>query len=179
MTALVENLNFLFALGTICLQLSAGILLILYFSKQEHAGKHFLRAYGLHLALLLSLVTTIGTLLYSEVLGFEPCSLCWLQRVFLYPQIILLGVALIKKEYIIADYCIGLSIPGALIALYQHYLQMGGSAFVRCPAVSDGVDCAKRILFEFGYITFPLMSFTIFIVLIILMLFVRKRDRTL
>jgi len=174
MTVVVENLNFLFALGTVCLQLFAGILLILYFSKKEIAGKHLLRTYGLHVALLLSVITTLSTLLYSEILGFEPCSLCWLQRIFLYPQVILLGIALIKKERLIADYCIGLSVPGALIALYQHYLQMGGSSFVKCPAISDGADCAKRIVFEFGFITFPLMSFTVFVALIILMLFVRK-----
>ncbi|MCR4281018.1 MAG: hypothetical protein NUV88_01655, partial [Candidatus Kaiserbacteria bacterium] len=57
-----------------------------------------------------------------------------------------------------------------------HYLQMGGASLVPCPAAaSEAVDCAVRFLYELGYITFPLMSFSVFAFLIIVMLFVRRR----
>ena len=97
-----------------------------------------------------------------------------MQRVFLWPQVILFLLALWKNDRSVADYSIGFSILGGIAALYQHYLQMGGGALIPCPASGAG-DCAQRILFEFGYITFPLMSATLFAFLIVLMLFVRKR----
>lgn len=88
-------------------------------------------------------------------------------------------MALYKKDTKIADYLIGLSGIGALIALYQHYLQMGGSAFIPCPAVGPGIDCAQRFLFEFGYITFPLMSFSVFALMIAMLVVVKSRPETL
>jgi len=99
------------------------------------------------------------------------------QRVFLYPQIFSFIVALSKQDRRIADYSIALSVPGFVIALYQHYLQMGGTSVIPCPATADkAVDCAVRFLFEFGYITYPLMAATAFAFLIITMLFVRKAN---
>jgi hypothetical protein len=50
-----------------------------------------------------------------------------------------------------------LSLVGLVISLYHHYLQLGGSAFVKCPAAGD-VDCAKRFMYEFDFMTFPLLA---------------------
>jgi len=136
----------------------------------------FLENRGLWIGLALTLGGIISSLFYSEILGIAPCGLCWLQRVFLYPQAILFAVAIWKKSRDIADYSIALSIFGGVVALYQHYLQMGGANVLPCPAVAtQAADCSVRFLFEFGYITFPLMSFTVFAFLIIVMLFVRER----
>ena len=86
------------------------------------------------------------------------------------------ALALRKRDSNIADYSIALSIAGGAAALYQHYLQMGGTSVLPCPASSsEAVDCAVRFVFEFGYITFPMMALTLFAFLIVLMLFVRKR----
>ncbi len=82
-------------------------------------------------------------------------------------------MAFLKKDRGIADYSIVLSIAGAIVALYQHYLQMGGTSVLPCPAIVQAAECSQRILFEFGYITFPFVSFTAFAALIILMVFVR------
>ncbi|OGG60165.1 hypothetical protein A2765_01155 [Candidatus Kaiserbacteria bacterium RIFCSPHIGHO2_01_FULL_56_24] len=128
---------------------------------------------GLLIALVVSVLATILTLFYSDVLGFEPCPLCWWQRIFLFPQVILFGMAFWKKDAYIAEYSIVLSIFGFGVALYQHALQMFGEGSLPCPAT--GVSCAQRILFEFGYITFPMLAVTAFAFLIVLMLFVRAR----
>lgn len=177
----VETLNYLLALGTLAMQVAGAGFLVLYFLQkkftdlQDIAG--LLCRSGLWLAFLLTLGATAMTLYYSEILGFAPCGWCWVQRVFLWPQVVLFALALWKNDRTIANYSIGLSIPGALAALYQHYLQMGGQALVPCPASGAG-DCAQRILFEFGYITFPLMAATLFAFLIVLMLFVRRSAAT-
>ena len=174
----VETLNYVLALGILGVQIVGAAFLALYFLQrrftdlQDIAG--LLSRWGMWLAFLLTLVATAMTLYYSEVLGFAPCGWCWVQRVFLWPQVLLFAVALYKQERAVADFSIAFSIFGGIAALYQHYLQMGGGALIPCPASGAG-DCAQRILFEFGYITFPLMAATIFAFLIVLMLFVRKR----
>ncbi|OGG55748.1 hypothetical protein A3D71_00875 [Candidatus Kaiserbacteria bacterium RIFCSPHIGHO2_02_FULL_55_20] len=174
----VETLNYLLALGVLAMQVAGAGFLALYFLQKRFTDLQdvgdLLSRWGLWLAFLLTLAATVMTLYYSEVLGFAPCGWCWVQRVFLWPQALLFAVALWKQERSVADFSIALSIFGAAAALYQHYLQMGGGALIPCPASGAG-DCAQRILFELGYVTFPLMAATLFGFLIVLMLYIRKR----
>jgi hypothetical protein len=67
-----------------------------------------------------------------------------------------------------------LSVCGALVALYHHFIQIGVGSALPCPA--SGGDCGKRIVFEFGYVTFPLMAFTIFAMIFVVFYIVRKID---
>ncbi|NQV93317.1 disulfide bond formation protein B [Candidatus Kaiserbacteria bacterium] len=176
MSEIVVQFNFLLAIGTIFMQIGIVLFLFLYFFKRDSPILTLIGTYGIHIVFLLSLGGVVLSLTYSEIFGFVPCGLCWLQRVFLYPQLILSGLALFKKERFIADYLISLSVVGVVIALYQHYLQMGGADLINCPAAAG--DCAKRFLFEFGYITFPLMSFTVFALIIVVMMVVRRSVQT-
>ena len=175
----VETINFWLALGTLAMQVVAVAFLAMFFLRKSVPDLEdiasFLGRHGLWIGLLFSLGGTVLSLYYDS-LGFPACSLCWWQRVFLYSQVVLFALALWKRDSSIADYSIALSVCGGIVALYQHYLQMGGTSVVPCPAdISQGMDCAQRFLFEFNYITFPLMSFTLFAFLIILMFFVRGR----
>lgn len=178
MLPLVSNLNFFLACATLLSQALFVALVVAYFLRAKHPAldSFFQTAaeYSLPFAFLLALGSTVMSLVYSEVFGFIPCGLCWMQRVFLYPQVIILGMAWWKRDSKIADYIIALSIFGALYALDQHFLQMGISSGLPCPASGEG-DCAKRILFEFNYITFPLMSFTAFVWQIGFMMLLRKK----
>ena len=124
----VETLNYLLALGVLAMQIVGAGFLALYFLQKKFTYLQDIAAllsrWGLWLAFLLALGATAMTLYYSEVLGFAPCGWCWVQRVFLWPQVVLFLLALWKNDRTIADYSIALSILGALAALYQHYLQM-------------------------------------------------------
>lgn len=42
---------------------------------------------------IIALIAMIGSLYASEGLGFYPCELCWYQRIFMYPLVIILGIA--------------------------------------------------------------------------------------
>lgn len=173
----VESLNFTLALGTIALQIGAIAILALfslqnYYPFLQKLGD-FLRTWGLWIALALSFAASALTLVYSEILGFPPCPLCWWQRIFLYPQVVLFALALWKGERRVIDYSIALSIFGLGFALYHHMLQILPSGTLPCPA--DGtVSCAQRLVFEFGYVTFPMMAVSAFVFLLALMWFVRK-----
>lgn len=164
----VATLNFILASGGIALLFAAFVLAFDYLTNRTL--QPLIARYGILLAFLATLAGSILTLIYSEIFGFVPCGLCWLQRVFLYPQVFLLGVAIAIKDRQVALYGLVLTIPGIVVSLYQHYLQMGGPEVVGCPTA--GGDCAKRILFEFGFMTFPLLSATLFVFLAVLYFYI-------
>jgi len=181
MNATAATLTTVLSWGTLLLQLLV-VFLVVLMVEEHRSGRpssvlNFVRRVGLQVAGLVALLGSALTLLYSEVFGFLPCGLCWLQRVFLYPQVFLLAVAFFKKDTKVGDYITALSIPGFLIALYQHSIQMGGSSFLPCPATPGAVDCGKRLIFELGYITFPLMAATLFAFLITLGWLIRQGSR--
>ncbi len=176
----LETLNYLTALATVLMQVASVALLVIFFCRKQAWAKGIAKIFsdwGLWLSLLIVVAGTVLSLVYSEYFGIIPCGLCWLQRVFLYPQLVLFALAAFKKDHHIVDYSIVLSFLGGVVALYQHYLQMGGHGVLPCPASGAG-DCAKRFLFEFDYITFPLVAFSSFALLFVIMLFVRQKRTT-
>ena len=44
-----------------------------------------------------SIVAMFGSLYFSEIKQYEPCSLCWYQRIIMYPFTIIIGIALFKE----------------------------------------------------------------------------------
>ncbi len=119
------------------------------------------------LAFLVSFAGVAGSLYYSDFIGFEPCKLCWWQRVFMYPQAILLAMGLITRDKHVADYCIVFSVVGALIAGYQTLLMLGFAPNIPCSA--SGVSCSQIFVLQYGYITIPVMALTAFLLIIALL----------
>lgn len=172
---MMETLNTLIGFGTLGMQLLAGALLVAYLLKEERVTV-FVARVALPFSFLAASVSVVMTLIYSEYFGIVPCGLCWLQRVALYPQVLLFAIAWKVHDRTVALYSIALSVFGMVVALYQHYLQMGGGSVLPCPA-SGEADCAKRIMFEMGYITYPLSAFSLFALLTVVMLiYWRHRD---
>lgn len=127
---------------------------------------HFFGKNSLIFAFIVALAATTGSLFYSEVIGFEPCRLCWFQRIFMYPQVVLLGLALLRRDHGIALYSITLSIIGAVIATYHYLLQIGVSPSLSCQAVGYSISCSSKFVLQFGYITIPMMALTAFLLII-------------
>ncbi len=169
------TLNWLVGIGTFLLQLVVVGLTALYILRNQ-AVQTVVAKYAIWGAFLTTLGATFMSLVYSDHYGIVPCGLCWLSRIMMFPQVILFGIALYRKERAIAFYSLVLSVIGLAISLYHHYIQMGGGHALPCPA-SGASDCAKRYIFEMGYITFPLVGATVFAFVIILMLFVLRSER--
>lgn len=130
-----------------------------------HTIRHFFGTHALALSLVVSASALVMSLLYSEVLGFEPCVLCWIQRIFIYPQALLAALALYWHDNSMMKYLVGLSIPGALVALYHAYTNLGGFSVTPCTAV--GGSCSTLYVIEYGYITIPMMALTAFAFIIV------------
>ncbi len=176
MSATIEITNYVLSLLGIATFLAGGILIIDLYSSRALAK--LIEVWGLLFAFIVATGASLFTLVYSEVFGFIPCGLCWLQRITLFPQVIVLGVELFYKDKTAPRYGIALSTIGLIVSLYHHYIQMGGSEFIKCPAVGAGVSCSQRFFFEFGFITFPLMSSATFLFLIALYFYLLKTARS-
>ena len=109
------------------------------------------------LAWLVSLVATAGSLFFSEVMSFMPCVLCWYQRIAMYPLVILMMQALIRKEFLITPYALSLSVIGAVIALYHNLLHWQIIPEDMSPCV-QGVPCSTVYINWLGFVTIPLLS---------------------
>lgn len=158
------------AIGTIVLQIFfVGILFAWIVNIRpvlEYIKKH-----GDLLVCLLSLGSIIGSLLYSLVLSFPPCDLCWYQRIALYPLAVIFGYSYIKKIDLFLIPGIILSSIGVIIAFWHNALFWFNASTTPC---GTGVSCLLEYVREFGYITIPVMSLTM-AALITLILAIRIR----
>ncbi len=169
------TLNWLVSLAAVLMQIGTLALVAFYLIKDARAHA-LISSYAMPAASFVAVVGLVLSLVYSEYFGVVPCGLCWSERVFLYPLAFILPLAWFRRDRSIALYGIVLAGVGALISLYHHYMQMTGGHALPCPASGVG-DCAKRIIFEFGYVTFPLIAFSSFAFIIALLLFVHRDDQ--
>ena len=132
---------------------------------------------SLTLAWISALIATLGSLYFSEVLHFIPCTLCWYQRIFMYPLAIILGIAAYRNDQGIVKYALPLSVIGLVISGYHTLLQKI-PYFQQFEQCTSGVPCSKDYLNWLGFITIPMMAFVAFaLITICLMIVARKRIR--
>ena len=161
--------------GVLAMQVGAFVLLLGLVFARSSGWIQWTGTKALVLAFLATLAAVFGSLFYSDVIGFIPCSLCWWQRIFIYPQLVIFGVALLIPRFAKATqgkntyvfwYSLPLSIVGSMIAIYQILLPYLTLVGIDCGAT--GVSCTKQYVLAFGYITIPVMSLTVFAILILL-----------
>ncbi len=123
-----------------------------------------------HAVLLMFIVTLTamgGSLFFSEIAGWAPCKYCWIQRILMYPQVIVLGIALWKRDSMVARYILALSLIGIAYATYHYFIQMqdiiASPTNPATPCDASGESCVKTPFLEFGYITVPLMAWSAFL----------------
>jgi disulfide bond formation protein DsbB len=132
------------------------------------------RDVGLWLAWIVALVTTLGSLYFSEVAHFTPCRLCWYQRIAMYPLAIVLLIAALRRDHAIAWYVVPVATIGALFASYQTQLQAFPSQHSSFCTTTD--PCTTRYVWEFGFVSLPFMALAAFVFVITMTLCVRRRS---
>jgi disulfide bond formation protein DsbB len=78
--------------------------------------------YWTYLALLQSLIAIAGSLFFSEVMKLPPCSLCWYQRMAMYPLGFILAVSIVKRDHAALTYGLPLALGGFCVAIYHNLL---------------------------------------------------------
>lgn len=133
--------------------------------------------HGMYVAWAISLIATLGSLYFSEIMGLPPCTYCWYQRILMYPLTVILGMAAVKKDVNQSLYVMVLSAIGGTISLY-HYLVQKTSFFGLYKSDACGlVPCDIQFINWFGFITIPFMALTAFILIFIIQLLVWKAAR--
>lgn len=133
------------------------------------------RAFWLFVAWGTAVLATAGSLYLSEVMHFIPCSLCWFQRIFMYPLALLLGIAYAKGDTGIVSYTLKLAVIGGGFSLYHMILQKlpHDSALAACGPVS----CQGDYLNWFGFITIPMFALTAFLIILTALLRIRSLNK--
>lgn len=129
----------------------------------------WIKNHSLYFAWVIALAATLGSLFLSEVKAWPPCSLCWYQRICLFPMAWLLGVAAFKQDFSIRLYVLPLLGLGALFALVQALKSLFPSS-LSSSFCGGGSSCAVHP-------ALPWISFLAFAAMIVLVLFEHKRKR--
>ena len=79
-------------------------LLILFFIFTEKRFSKVINDQFYNFATLVAIVCSVGSLVYSEVVGFIPCKFCWYQRYLMYPIALILIIGLFNKKFIRAGF---------------------------------------------------------------------------
>jgi len=155
------------------LSLAGAAALVVYrIVRGEEAARNLLGDGALWLAWLVALVSTAGSLFYSEVIGFEPCRLCWFQRIFMYPMSVVLLVGAWRKEAATRLHALPLALIGVCISIYHYLVQIypsieGGSCDPNNP-------CSMRYVEGFGFVSIPFMAGAGFTLIAVLLWFYAK-----
>ncbi|MFK2825894.1 disulfide oxidoreductase [Bacillus sp. B190/17] len=123
-----------------------------------------------------SFVAMLGSLYFSEVMKYEPCELCWYQRILMYPLVLILGMAVIKKDAAAARYSLLLSATGACISIYHYAIQKIDFFSNTAPACGR-VPCTGMYINWLGFITIPFLALTAFIVIFTASLLIIKEKK--
>lgn len=139
-------------------------------SRFASALRHAAWIAGGQLALLVATTATAGSLYFSEVANYIPCTLCWYQRIAMYPLPVILLVALVLRRRDVWAYVVPVAAIGAAVAVYHVYVERSGH---ETPVCTASAPCTTIWFEELGYITIPVMALTAFAAVVVLLLLAR------
>ena len=128
----------------------------------------------LFLCWLVASVSATGSLFFSYVMEFAPCVLCWYQRIFLFPLVIILAAGLFPVDKSVVKYALPLAIAGWLTAAY-HNLLYAGIVPESIQPCSKGVSCTEEYIDLFGFLSIPMLSLLSFSTIITLLIILKMR----
>lgn len=128
-------------------------------------------------AWLLAFLSTAAALFIGEVMLMTPCTLCWYQRIAMFPLALILGIASYRNDRQGVVYALPLAASGTLIAGYHTLLVAGWipKTWVPCGA---GISCANQKLEILNGVQIPWLSLAAFLfVTVLLSLYLKKTSK--
>jgi disulfide bond formation protein DsbB len=137
----------------------------------------FFKENALPLVLAISIVATVGSLFFSEVMKLPPCVLCWYQRICMYPLVVISLIGLWKNDKNLPLFILPLSIIGLAISIYHNllYYKIIPESITPC---TTGISCTTKQIELLGFITIPLLSLAAFsLITIITLLYIKYSSK--
>jgi disulfide bond formation protein DsbB len=135
-----------------------------------------LALHGTWMAWIVAVVAMTGSLFYSEVANFPPCTLCWYQRIAMYPLVAILYVGAALRDRSVRLYALPLVLVGGAISSYHYLLErfpnIGSSA---CEVTNP---CTVLWVWRFHYISIPFMALSAFALILTLLLLTPRPEPT-
>lgn len=131
---------------------------------------------ALYIAFIQAIVAFLWSMYYSNIAHFPPCVLCWYQRIFMFPLVLILMVGILRKDRKVYLYVLPLAWIGWTISLYHNLLYYKIIPDTISPC-STGVSCTTKFIEYFGFVTIPLLAFIAFSVIITFMYIQRRYVR--
>jgi disulfide bond formation protein DsbB len=122
------------------------------------------RASGLWIICMITTGAMVGSLYFSENVGFAPCKLCWYQRIAMYSIAIISFVAALRNDKNIARYTIVLAPLGLIVSTYHYLLEWFPT--LETSVCSLDVPCTAVWFRELGFVTLCFMAGCAFITVI-------------
>ena len=119
-----------------------------------------------YVALLAAWIAMSGSLYFSEVAGFIPCTLCWYQRILMYPLALIIAVGILLPDSRLPYFVLPLSILGQGVSTY-HYLLQKTQLFGGHTVCQAGVPCTTMWINWFGFVTIPFLALVAFSIITI------------
>ena len=140
----------------------------------DSAAPDFTFAY---VAWTIALSSMLGSLFFGEVIKLPPCTLCWYQRICLFPLAVVLAVGIVRRDPGLVVYSLPFVVAGLGFAVY-HNLLYWGVIPERLSPCTAALSCTTKQIEWLGFITIPLMSLAAFASILIALLVHRARSRT-
>ena len=102
--------------------------------------------------------------------------MCWYQRIFMYPLVLILLTGLVPLDRRVTRYALPLALFGWMTAFY-HLLMYVGIVPEALQPCGSGPSCVEDDLNLLGFINIPLLSLLAFSVIIGLLLVFMKRTK--
>jgi len=125
---------------------------------------------------LIASLAALGSLFLEKGLGIEPCALCWYQRIFMYPLVLILLTGLLPLDRRVTRYALPLAFFGWITAFY-HLLMYVGIVPESLQPCGSGPSCVQDDLGVFGFVNIPMLSLLSFSVVIGLLLVFMQRTK--
>jgi disulfide bond formation protein DsbB len=127
-------------------------------------------------AFVIALVATLAVLFIGEVMGQMACTLCWYQRIAMFPLVPILGITLWRADLRGEIYAWPLAVAGILLAAWHAGLYAGILPQAIIPCSADGPSCTGNTQIILG-LPIPYLSLGTFAA-IISCLFIAWRTRS-
>lgn len=115
---------------------------------------------------LATVLSSLGSLIFSEILKFPPCELCWYQRIFMFPIVLIAMVGIYLRSKDVAYYIFPFPVLGLCFSTYHNLVYY--KFIEQITPCAQGISCSSQHINWFGFVSIPLLSFAGFLFVLIL-----------